>query len=72
MDFSPLTLSPLGRGWPGGPVRGMRVAERSAEAEPPHPNPLPRGERGNGGPLHLCYFAGVTFWASVYWSARGS
>ncbi|QCO13448.1 hypothetical protein D3868_31105 (plasmid) [Azospirillum brasilense] len=41
-----VTLSPLGRGWPGGPVRGMRVSLRSAKAQPPHPNPLPGGERG--------------------------
>ncbi|CAO3445577.1 hypothetical protein [Azospirillum argentinense] len=41
-----VTLSPPGRGWPGGPVRGMYMAVRSAKAQPPHPNPLPRGERG--------------------------
>ncbi|QEM00274.1 hypothetical protein D9623_28155 (plasmid) [Azospirillum brasilense] len=30
--------------WGGG--GGMRVAGRPAKAQPPHPNPLPRGERG--------------------------
>ncbi|KAA1053672.1 hypothetical protein FH063_002640 [Azospirillum argentinense] len=38
-------LSPLGRGWPGGPVRGMCMAVRPAKAQPPHPDPLPGGER---------------------------
>ncbi|MBK3802641.1 hypothetical protein GAY33_26115 [Azospirillum brasilense] len=41
-----LALSPLGRGWPEGSVRGVRMAVRPAKAQPPHPDPLPRGERG--------------------------
>ncbi|CAO3455998.1 hypothetical protein [Azospirillum argentinense] len=38
-----LALSPLGRGWPAGPVRGLRVAVRSAKAQPPHPPLSPEG-----------------------------
>ncbi|NUB26199.1 hypothetical protein GAY30_15045 [Azospirillum brasilense] len=40
-----IALSPLGRGWPEGPVRGLRMAICPAKAHPPHPNPLPGGER---------------------------
>ncbi|KAA0677839.1 hypothetical protein DS843_22245 [Roseomonas genomospecies 6] len=46
-----LTLSPLGRGWPGGPVRGLRSCRTFRNAQPPHPNPLPGGERGLPSPL---------------------
>ncbi|CAO3451497.1 hypothetical protein [Azospirillum argentinense] len=46
IDNAILTLSPPGRGWPTGPVRGLRVSLRPAQAQPPHPNPLPGGERG--------------------------
>ncbi|QEL91953.1 hypothetical protein D9621_17440 [Azospirillum brasilense] len=28
-------------------TRGLRVAVHPAHAQPPHPDPLPRGERGN-------------------------
>jgi urease accessory protein len=42
----PIYLSPLGRGRPEGPGEGDRSSQSALE--PPHPDPLPNGERENG------------------------
>ncbi len=41
-----VSLSPLGRGWPAGPGEGDARGGASGTSAAPHPNPLPRGERG--------------------------